>query len=88
VTWTETVPSTLRLHVLTAVEYEDVLWVPASCSEVEIHRRFRDAYCLYHQGLFSFKPFEAKREKIIYPHTFSLEFDLNWNRDEVFAERQ
>jgi hypothetical protein len=27
-----------------------VFWVVAPCSLVEIDRRFRDAYCLHHQG--------------------------------------
>jgi hypothetical protein len=27
-----------------------VFWVVASCCLVEVYRRFRDAYCLHHQG--------------------------------------
>jgi hypothetical protein len=27
-----------------------VFWVAAPCSLVEVHRRFRHAYCLHHQG--------------------------------------
>jgi hypothetical protein len=28
-----------------------VFWDVAMCILVDIHRRFRDAYCLHHQGL-------------------------------------
>jgi hypothetical protein len=31
-------------------EYEDVFWDVASCGLVDTDRRFRDAYCLHHQG--------------------------------------
>jgi hypothetical protein len=31
-------------------EYEVALWAVASCSLIEVGRRFRAAYCLRHQG--------------------------------------
>jgi hypothetical protein len=31
-------------------EYEDVFWVVAPCSLVEVYERFRGAFCLHHQG--------------------------------------
>jgi hypothetical protein len=46
--------NTLKLvtfQVLTAASMRfRVLWDVAPCSYVEVHRRFRGAYCLYHQG--------------------------------------
>jgi hypothetical protein len=41
----------MRFQVLTAVSMNmTVFWDVAPCSLVEIDRRFRGAYCLYHQG--------------------------------------
>jgi hypothetical protein len=49
----------LRLHCIWYVRYEvltaanmrmAVFWVVAPCSLVEVHRRFRRACCLHHQG--------------------------------------
>jgi hypothetical protein len=38
-------------EVLTAASMKTaVFWVVAPCSVVEVYQRFRDAYCLHHQG--------------------------------------
>jgi hypothetical protein len=41
----------VRFKVLTAANMQiRAVWVIAPCSLVGIHRRFRDAFCLNHQG--------------------------------------
>jgi hypothetical protein len=41
----------MGFHVLTAASTKmAVFWAVAPCSLVEVHRHFRGAYCLHHQG--------------------------------------
>jgi hypothetical protein len=42
----------VRFQVLTAASMKIAFWDIASCSLVEVDRRFRDAYCLHHPSTF------------------------------------
>jgi hypothetical protein len=49
---------TVIFQILTAASMKmTVFWNVAPCSLVEIDRRFRDSYCLHHQGDPSRQPF-------------------------------
>jgi hypothetical protein len=52
-------PTFVRFQVLTAANMKKkAVWDIASCSLVEVYRRFRGAYCLHHLG-----DIQAEREK-------------------------